>query len=736
MRKLIGVLRCVVRLTPNNAACSSPSPGDLMPSSLVVQAPKKSPFLVLMIAAPVALVLPMATSVEITIPLVGGSQLKILIAGGVVVGSLIPNLKILLFDMLAIHSYILLVIWEIIWVSVFSSFWKNRLFRSFQSSCAMMPGIQFWFNDGTKGVCCKGGFFGVEVETGSVKEDSGLTIPGEGKGIGSEVILGEGKLRFLNQAGGGQQVGLVLCPGEKAKTLFDKRDAWPAPVEGANQGFVEPSGESLDFIFGEGYARQPFEFFQLASLQFWLLRGEKIWEEGGSAAHHPPSSSPRRQQRRITSPPPSSSATTAPSPLNMASSDKALENSNSSSSSNAPHLAFTTISNVKLHVPILLSFSQPNYKKWSRLFLLLVRRFTLHGFLSGSSSPSSADDDEWFQLDALIQGWILSTISDEVSDLVISTTSIAAELWQVIHALFHDNKHARAMQLEHQFRTTVKGMARSSVTGRAVDDEENDFVTEPPPDLNTMMLVRLRNGSTSVMAYQTVFEGLLNKVSGIPESTLISMYKGGLKQPLQCELNLRNPGTLAEAFALARELAACTAVMGPTKRVWQSGTGDVSSQPLVASLEGSSTKSTSSLPIIRLTPAERAERSRMSTMAVDWSLIRRVPWLRGDLVKVLGVAATIFDPKGFRALFPQSFPRAKQCHELRMKPTDSADSRRLQIRKSQNPEKSESGSQTTEKSYIRRSPITEKSEFWRSQEIRILRGPNLEMSELQSNWVV
>ncbi|VFQ66373.1 unnamed protein product [Cuscuta campestris] len=33
----------------------------------------------------------------------------------------------------------------------------------------------------------------------------------------ASVILGEGKLRFLNQAGGGQQVGLVLCPGEKAK---------------------------------------------------------------------------------------------------------------------------------------------------------------------------------------------------------------------------------------------------------------------------------------------------------------------------------------------------------------------------------------------------------------------------------------------------------------------------------------------------------------------------------------
>ncbi|VFQ77529.1 unnamed protein product [Cuscuta campestris] len=98
--------------------------------------------------------------------------------------------------------------------------------------------------------------------------------------------------------------------------------------------------------------------------------------------------------------------------------------------SKSPHLAFTTISNVKLHVPIQLSFSQPNYKKWSRLFLLLVRRFNLHRYLDGSVVPTSDDDDEWFQLDALLQGWILSTITDEVSDLVISSTTSEASLWK------------------------------------------------------------------------------------------------------------------------------------------------------------------------------------------------------------------------------------------------------------------------------------------------------------------
>ncbi|VFQ65775.1 unnamed protein product [Cuscuta campestris] len=139
------------------------------------------------------------------------------------------------------------------------------------------------------------------------------------------------------------------------------------------------------------------------------------------------------------------------------SSGKAISTSDTSSSNNSPHLAFTTISNIKLHIPVQLSLSEPNYKKWSRLFRLLILRFNLKGFIDGTTIASSADDAEWYQFDALIQGWILSTITDEVSDLVLANNLSAHALWKAIYNLFHDNKHARAMQLEHRFRTTVKG---------------------------------------------------------------------------------------------------------------------------------------------------------------------------------------------------------------------------------------------------------------------------------------
>ncbi|VFQ96252.1 unnamed protein product [Cuscuta campestris] len=184
-------------------------------------------------------------------------------------------------------------------------------------------------------------------------------------------------------------------------------------------------------------------------------------------------------------------------------------------SSKPPHLAFTTVSNVKLHVPVQLSLSQPNYKKWSRLFLLLVRRFNLQGYIDGSVVPLSDDDDEWFQLDALLQGWILSTITDEVSDLVISSVSTASALWKVVHDLFHDNKHARAMQLEHEFRTTIKGnstMAAYCQQLQNLADWLDDV--DAPVSQHQLVLQMLRAHITSHLSMQEIMKKAANHVMG------------------------------------------------------------------------------------------------------------------------------------------------------------------------------------------------------------------------------
>ncbi|VFQ97860.1 unnamed protein product [Cuscuta campestris] len=126
---------------------------------------------------------------------------------------------------------------------------------------------------------------------------------------------------------------------------------------------------------------------------------------------------------------------------------------------------------------------------------------------------------------------------------------------------------------------------------------------------------------TSIIEYQADFERLLNKITGLPEATLLSIYVAGLKQPTRREVLLRRPVTLGQTFALARELAAnysdtLAALSIPSKRAWTSAgtsatglpvtkTGDHTPKPGV----GAASTAPSSLSIRRFSAAERADRT-------------------------------------------------------------------------------------------------------------------------------
>ncbi|VFQ76597.1 unnamed protein product [Cuscuta campestris] len=131
--------------------------------------------------------------------------------------------------------------------------------------------------------------------------------------------------------------------------------------------------------------------------------------------------------------------------------------------------------------------------------------------------------------------------------------------------------------------------------------------------------------TSSVLDYQTTFESLLNKVSGVPEATLISMFVAGLKQPVQRELNLRNPTTLQSAFALARELSACHQEAAVTfgtsqRRPWPNRPPPSSASILPTPPPQTRTAPglpkppdrpfPGNLPVVTVSPAEKVERSK------------------------------------------------------------------------------------------------------------------------------
>ncbi|VFQ76549.1 unnamed protein product [Cuscuta campestris] len=129
------------------------------------------------------------------------------------------------------------------------------------------------------------------------------------------------------------------------------------------------------------------------------------------------------------------------------------------------------------------------------------------GYINGSVVPLSDDDDDdkWFQLDALLQGWILSTITDEVSDLVIYSVSTPSALWKVIHNLFHDKKHAQAMQLEHEFRTTIKGNSTMEAYCQQLQNLADCLDDVDAPVSQHQLVLQLLRGLPADLQDQTSF---------------------------------------------------------------------------------------------------------------------------------------------------------------------------------------------------------------------------------------
>lgn len=136
----------------------------------------------------------------------------------------------------------------------------------------------------------------------------------------------------------------------------------------------------------------------------------------------------------------------------------------------------------------------------------------------------------------------------------------------------------------------------------------------------------------TVLAYHDTFERYLNRVQGIPESKLYTLFIAGLKPDLQERLRLHRPSSLTEAMALALELADSqldqaqnTQQPAGARRPWQnrdnrlptiSSTGQNSGHSLsgVNKPQGTAGKEREQhrqQPLIRVSQAEKAERSRL-----------------------------------------------------------------------------------------------------------------------------
>lgn len=139
------------------------------------------------------------------------------------------------------------------------------------------------------------------------------------------------------------------------------------------------------------------------------------------------------------------------------------------------------------------------------------------------------------------------------------------------------------------------------------------------------LLATLRQTST-VVAYQSEFEEIMQKAPQVGDETLTSLFIAGLQDPFKQELLTRRPVSLNEAFALAQQLAAgrnlSTTTTAAPKTNWETRDNRLARQipalttapprnPHPRVTEGQPNQQRrNGIPVKRISAAERRERTR------------------------------------------------------------------------------------------------------------------------------
>lgn len=159
--------------------------------------------------------------------------------------------------------------------------------------------------------------------------------------------------------------------------------------------------------------------------------------------------------------------------------------------------------------------------------------------------------------------------------------------------------------------------------GQFLEDVRRRF--DPNYFVNYIELITKLTQTGTLAEYHKDFESMLNHIQGVPESTLLPIYMGGLRQPLRNQVRFQHPSSVAAAMALAMEFDSATertpiSSRRPwTRRDFRSQSSQTVVTPAPPQSSGTSTtlspsahpRDFSKLPVVRLSAAEKAERNRL-----------------------------------------------------------------------------------------------------------------------------
>ncbi|GJS70141.1 class II heat shock protein [Tanacetum coccineum] len=169
-------------------------------------------------------------------------------------------------------------------------------------------------------------------------------------------------------------------------------------------------------------------------------------------------------------------------------------------------------------------------------------------------ASGGSDRDAKHTLSKLLQMGTVAEYQNEFEILINQVTGISQSLLTSLYIF------GLKLELQRELwrsRPTTLGEAFSLACiaeARFEKSVKNHFGPSKYEDLKGALSKLLQLGT--VEDYQREFEKLMNRVTNIPDSLLISFYISGLKLNLQHELLVSRPTTLVDAFSLARIIEA------------------------------------------------------------------------------------------------------------------------------------------------------------------------------------
>jgi hypothetical protein len=96
---------------------------------------------------------------------------------------------------------------------------------------------------------------------------------------------------------------------------------------------------------------------------------------------------------------------------------------------------------IRHHVPVTLDLEDSTYSTWNTYFMVTFYKLGLLDHIDGSlDAKIIAMDVSWMQIDQCIVSWLYTTDSQDVLNIILQPSDIAANVWNAIHALYIDSR--------------------------------------------------------------------------------------------------------------------------------------------------------------------------------------------------------------------------------------------------------------------------------------------------------